>query len=81
MESNRLSVLSPTPPPLPSRSLSSPPLQTVNINEFLRGSTARGGRRGGRGGRGSYGGGRGRGNYQAPVLIEDPSQFPTLGAA
>lgn len=63
-------------------------MQSVSINEFLKpaeGERYYGGRgRGGRGGRGSrggsgYTGGNRSFNVTAPA-IEDPGQFPTLGA-
>nr|AEI59279.1 RNA binding protein [Suaeda glauca] len=58
--------------------------KSVSINEFLRpaegdGHYRRGGRGRSRGGRGGYGGGYGMNNASAPS-IEDPSQFPSLGA-
>ncbi|KAJ8447264.1 hypothetical protein Cgig2_013041 [Carnegiea gigantea] len=61
--------------------------KSVSINEFLKpaeGERYYGGRgRGGRGGRGSRGGGYTGGNRNFNVTapaIEDPGQFPTLGA-
>ncbi|KAL2903002.1 RGG repeats nuclear RNA binding protein B [Bienertia sinuspersici] len=58
--------------------------KSVSINEFLKpaesdGHYRRGGRGRNRGGRGGYGGGYGMNNASAPS-IEDPSQFPSLGA-
>ncbi|XP_043720277.1 RGG repeats nuclear RNA binding protein A [Telopea speciosissima] len=62
--------------------------KSVSINEFLKPTEgdkhySPGGRRGGRGGRGRGGGGYSGGgmnyNVSAPS-IEDPGQFPTLGA-
>lgn len=59
--------------------------KSVSINEFLRPAEGgdsyyrRGGRGRGRGGRGGYGGGYGMNNASAPK-IEDPNQFPSLGA-
>ena len=59
-------------------------MQSVSINEFLKPADGSDGyyRRGGRGrgrGRGGYGGGYGMNHASAPS-IEDPNQFPTLGA-
>ncbi|XP_057521399.1 RGG repeats nuclear RNA binding protein A-like [Amaranthus tricolor] len=58
--------------------------KSVSINEFLKPADGTDGyyRRGGRGrgrGRGGYGGGYGMNHASAPS-IEDPNQFPTLGA-
>lgn len=57
--------------------------KSVSINEFLKPAEGDGyhrrGRGRGRGGRGGYGGGYGMNNASAPS-IEDPNQFPSLGA-
>lgn len=61
--------------------------KAVNIHEFLKPAEGeryynpggRGRGRGGRGSRGGYGGGISMRNVSAPA-IEDPGQFPTLGA-